>query len=247
MTLLLTRRSILTCTNCNLSSSCRRPVPFSGDPPSPYVIVGEAPGEEEDAKGKPFIGSAGRYLRSVLDAYDGPVSDTFAYVNAVCCYPKRTPSSREVDACRGNLDAQLSLLRPVDVLFLGGVSVSGFVKVRIGELRGRWFSIVYPGRDNAVRAYATWHPSAALRAGKDSPLDKEFVDDLREWAGVIMGDREPSDNRTCVKCRREVEVWDDNKLGWCREHGASIAKVGGRKRKAAKRPASVDTVQQGLL
>lgn len=234
------RGQVLGCAKCGLRASCRAPVPFSGDNPSPIVVMGEAPGKEEDADGRPFVGPAGRFLRVALDGAMGKDgwNKECAYVNAVSCYPARTPTAEEVVACKDNLVSQLRLMEPWYVLALGGVAISAFwPKVRIGDMRGRWWVedglggiVVGSETRRRVWFYATFHPSAVMRAGgSTSKIGKVFVEDLERWAAVISDGKRPPLNVDCVKCGRGdrkgmAEMWERN-LGVCRKH-AELAGIG---------------------
>jgi DNA polymerase len=223
------RAQILGCHACGLRSGCTRPVPFSGDNPVPIVVVGEAPGKEEDVAGRPFVGPAGRFLRRSLDIVmevEG-WNEGLGYVNAVSCYPARTPTTEEVAVCRENMTAQLRLLEPWYVLVLGGVAVGAFwPRLRVGEVRGRWWAeegLGGPvegseGKRRRVWMFATFHPSAVLRAGgQTSQIGRQFVEDLEVWATVISSWKRPGLNVDCVKCKGMAEEWEKN-MGVCRKH-----------------------------
>lgn len=190
------RDQIRSCTRCGLSSKCSAPVPLSGPTPSAVAVVGEAPGAQEDSSGTPFAGPSGRVLRDALRR-NGLDPESIAYLNAVCCWPKRTPTLDEVLDCRPNLMDQLDLINPSHVLVLGAVAFSSwFPKLGWREYRGKWWKVQhYPER----WFFSTWHPAYILRkpmATKDWEEDiRRFVDEgwLRrsKAAGLVLTEQSP--------------------------------------------------------
>lgn len=216
------RESVRGCTSCGLHTSCTRPVPFSGPSPSRVVVVGEAPGEREDVEGRPFVGPSGTLARAWIDKLQ--VGD-IAWVNVVSCYPHRTPTRQEVNACRGNLERQLSHLRPTYALLLGGVAVSSWwPRVRMGEIRGLWWRANVRGMDEALWALATWHPAAVLR---NRHLQRDVDEDLDVFA-MVLEQGAPPVSRWCIKCqKREITRWEGD-LGYCDLHDPEKHKRQGR-------------------
>lgn len=236
------KKQILGCQRCGLRQLCTAPVPFSGANPSPIVVLGEAPGKDEDATGRPFVGAAGTLLRTSINTTmaSEDFADTLAYTNVVCCYPRRTPHQSEVVQCNDNLIAQLRCLQPWYVLVVGGVAISAFwPKIRIGDMRGRWWKEEGLREDGKVTwLFATWHPAAVLRSGGlTSNIGKEFSDDLVMFSRVIQDWKRPGLNLDCVKCGRgerrgRATVWEKN-LGACTNH-AKIAGFASAVSSAAK-------------
>jgi len=171
------RKQILTCTSCSLVTQCRAPVPFRGPTPSKLLVLGEAPGKQEDEQGKPFVGPSGRLVESWL-VTAGIDVDTVTWANAVSCFPNRTPTAGEVALCSSNRDAQISLARPTHVLIFGGVALSAWWSIRIGVLRGTWWKGNVEGLDYRPWFLATWHPSAVLR---NRTLEREARADVLKW------------------------------------------------------------------
>jgi DNA polymerase len=126
------------------------------------LLVGEAPGANEDESGIPFVGKAGQLLDTLLAEVALP-RETVAVANVLKCRPpqNRKPARVEVANCRGWLAAQLAIVDPAIVVALGGTAVEWFfgAGAKIGELRGRFHEI--DGR----RVLPTYHPSAAIRFG----------------------------------------------------------------------------------
>lgn len=131
---------IRVCTRCPLHESRTQAVPGDGKYEARVMIVGEAPGREEDGSGHPFVGSAGRYLDHVLEG-TGLDRGDFFITNTVKCRPpkNRTPKSIEVGTCTSNyLFEQMELINPKLVMLLGGVSAKAVLGARsVGELRGK--------------------------------------------------------------------------------------------------------------
>ena len=151
------------------------------------VIVGEGPGADEDATGKPFVGKAGMLLTSILESGGGIKRDTLYITNIVKCRPpeNRNPFRDEAEACSEFLEAQLSLLHPDIVVTLGNISTQWLLKTSQGitSLRGKWvdwrgiklFPMFHPSyllrnesRAQGSPKYLTWQDVRALKARIDS-------------------------------------------------------------------------------
>jgi DNA polymerase len=126
------------------------------------LLVGEAPGANEDATGIPFVGKAGQLLDQLLDEVGLP-RDKVAVANVLKCRPpgNRKPTSAEVGNCRGWLTVQLTVVNPVLVVAMGGTAVEWFFGrgAKIGQLRGQIHD------QSGRRVLPTYHPSAAIRFG----------------------------------------------------------------------------------
>jgi DNA polymerase len=130
---------IRVCTKCPLWESRTLAVPGDGKFSSKVMIIGEAPGREEDESGHPFVGSAGRYLDHVLEGTGLERSDFFITNTVKCRPPKnRTPKRLEVETCTSNyLFEQIELINPKLVVLLGGVAAKKMLGVKsINEARG---------------------------------------------------------------------------------------------------------------
>ena len=149
------------CAACRLASGRSRAVFGEGSPRPLVLVVGEGPGEEEDATGRPFVGPAGQLLDKMLSSI-GLSRRTNCYIaNVVKCRPpmNRDPAPDEQAACLGYLRRQVEALRPSYVLCLGRVAAQALSGSRegIGALRGRWLEF------EGLPLLATYHPSALLR------------------------------------------------------------------------------------
>lgn len=141
------------------------------------VLVGEAPGVEEDASGRPFVGAAGQLLDALLRrAGLDPAEDVFI-TNVVGCRPpgNRPPRPGEIRACSERLESTLGVVEPGCLVLLGRVPASlKFPRVPLGKVRGSIFEL--DGRS----AVATFHPSYLLRTGGTaSPYCSTMVADLK--------------------------------------------------------------------
>ncbi len=143
------------------------------------VIVGEGPGADEDATGKPFVGKAGMLLTSILENGGKISRDTLYITNVVKCRPpdNRNPTREEAAACNEFLEAQLALLHPDIVVTLGNVPTQWLLKTTQGitSLRGQWIDW------RGIKLFPMFHPSYLLRNDsryKGSPKDLTW-DDVR--------------------------------------------------------------------
>lgn len=229
----ITARNIRECRRCSLADGCRGPVPWDGPVPSDIAVVGEAPGRTEDEEGRPFVGVSGRLARSWIEPRFGDV----AWLNVVSCFPNRTPTKNEVEACRVNLESQLELIKPSKILVFGGVAASAWTDHRIGEIRGRWFRICLRESSMIVWCLATWHPAAVLR---NKGLELDVLDDLRVFRESVGPDAiPPYVYQPCIKCGSVMGTHvTDQGIAWCEKHWAWKTGTAGRgksSRKSAKR------------
>ncbi|MBI5355292.1 MAG: uracil-DNA glycosylase [Candidatus Aenigmarchaeota archaeon] len=126
------------CTNCPLSKSRKNAVFGDGPHDARIVIVGEAPGRDEDEQGRPFVGMSGRELTKMLDEVGIRREEVFI-TNTVKCRPpdNRKPSANEIEACRQHLAAQLSSIKPALICTLGNVPLNSIIgKHSIGDVNG---------------------------------------------------------------------------------------------------------------
>ena len=129
------------CTACGLCRTRNKSVPGVGDTNAEWLFVGEAPGAEEDARGEPFVGQAGRLLDNMLAALGMARGRNVYIANVLKCRPpnNRTPEPRESDACRPYLERQVELIRPKLIVALGKSAASLLLDTdaTIASLRGR--------------------------------------------------------------------------------------------------------------
>lgn len=163
------------CTRCDLAAGRTQVVPGVGPRRASVVLLGEAPGADEDRQGAPFVGRAGRLLDRLLDTAGLDRSEVFI-TNVVACRPpgNRTPRVREIRAHSPWLERQLRLVRPRLVVTLGRVALAYFVPgAKVTEVRGRPKTLEHGGLRLTI--LPTLHPAAALRAPDLLPsLEKDF-------------------------------------------------------------------------
>ena len=151
---------ICTCQRCPLGQSRTKFVFGVGNPNADIVVIGEAPGADEDRTGEPFVGLAGQLLTKILAAIHLQRSDVFI-CNILKCRPpgNRTPERFEVEQCEPYLIKQLDLIKPKFILALGLTAANTLLrrKSRMGELRGTVHD--YHG----IQVIVTYHPAALLR------------------------------------------------------------------------------------
>ena len=136
-----------------------------GGPHADVMLIGEAPGAEEDRQGKPFVGQSGQLLDKML-ATIGLERRSVYITNVIYWRPpgNRSPTQAEIAACQPFLERQIELLKPKIIVFLGGIAARGLLGVKEGvtKLRGRRF--VYTTADGAhIPAMVTFHPAFLLR------------------------------------------------------------------------------------
>ncbi|WP_273842727.1 uracil-DNA glycosylase [Rubrobacter calidifluminis] len=173
-------RQVSVCTKCDLASTRTNTVFGSGDPYSPLMLVGEGPGENEDATGLPFVGRAGKLLDDILAAVNLTRDDVYL-TNIVKCRAaieengrvrNRQPRTAEINACNPYLRAQIEAIKPDIILCLGGPAAKTIIDrdFRITRDRGRWYEAF------GAKAMATFHPAYVLRQhGEELKQTKRLV------------------------------------------------------------------------
>lgn len=155
------------CSLCELHSSRTRTVFGVGNRNADWLLIGEAPGRDEDQQGEPFVGRAGQLLNAMLLAI-GLQRDQVYIANILKCRPpnNRDPRPQEVICCEPYLMRQIDLIQPGLILALGRIAAQNLLNTEtpIGKLRGR----VHQFRDTGIPLIATYHPAYLLR----SPLEK---------------------------------------------------------------------------
>jgi len=171
------------CTRCPLGHSRTKFVFGEGHPQADLVLIGEAPGRQEDLQGRPFVGPAGQLLTKMLAAIDLKREEVFIG-NILKCRPpnNRDPLPEEVRCCEPHLQAQLSILQPAIICALGRIAAQTLLRTKspLGRLRG---SIHHYGD---IPLLATYHPAALLRnqnfkrgAWEDLQLLRKELDRLK--------------------------------------------------------------------
>ncbi|MDN5360450.1 MAG: uracil-DNA glycosylase [Thermotogaceae bacterium] len=150
------------CTKCPLHETRANTVPGEGNIHSPVVFVGEGPGADEDAAGRPFVGRAGKLFEEILKAVSFSREDVFI-TNVVKCRPpnNRNPMPDEMMSCAPFLFSQLQVINPILIVTLGAVPLSFLLEkktVRITSMRGNLIEY-----KDGVMIFPMFHPSYLLR------------------------------------------------------------------------------------
>ncbi|HUF14377.1 MAG TPA: uracil-DNA glycosylase [Acidimicrobiia bacterium] len=151
----------LVCTACRLSETRNNVVFGVGDPDARLMLVGEAPGKNEDLQGEPFVGAAGKLLDELLAEIGLQRSEVYI-ANVLKCRPpgNRDPRDDEIDSCKGFLREQIRMIHPDVVVTLGNFATKLLLRTETGisRMRGRRFSWWL-----GATLIPTFHPAAALR------------------------------------------------------------------------------------
>jgi len=173
------KKTVLSCERCDLSKTRKTVVFGEGDPRASIVFVGEAPGEEEDNQGRPFVGRAGKLLDQLIERIGIKRSDVFI-CNVLKCRPpgNRDPEPGEVACCKEYLLAQLDIIRPRIICTLGRHAYNTLLDVdaTISKIRGKLTSF------RGIPLLPAYHPSYLLRsqgkikeAWEDMETLKKFI------------------------------------------------------------------------
>lgn len=166
------------CTACGLCRTRNRSVPGVGDTRAEWMFIGEAPGAEEDARGEPFVGQAGRLLDNMLAAVGISRQKNVYIANVLKCRPpgNRTPEPTEAETCRPYLERQIALVGPRLLIALGKSAATLLLgtDASIASLRGRVHR--YQGRPLIV----TYHPAYLLRS---------LPEKAKAWEDLVLARR----------------------------------------------------------
>jgi DNA polymerase len=166
---------IRACQACGLGERRTQAVPGVGDRDADWLFVGEGPGADEDVRGEPFVGQAGKLLDAMLAALGLARGRNVYIANAVKCRPpgNRTPEAGEIATCHPYLDRQIELIRPRIIVALGRPAAQTLLggEIKISTARGRLFE------RKGVPVVVTYHPAYLLR----NPQDK-----ARAWEDLCF-------------------------------------------------------------
>lgn len=169
-------RAVKTCSRCPLHETRTQAVFGVGNRQAAWMIIGEAPGAEEDRQGEPFVGRAGQLLNAMLAAI-GLKREEVYIANILKSRPpgNRDPRPEEEAACRDYLERQIRLIRPRIILAVGRIAAQNLMRVDtpIGKMRGR----VYGYQELGTPVVVTYHPAYLLR----SPLEKR-----KAWEDLLL-------------------------------------------------------------
>ena len=151
---------ICNCQNCALGKTRTKFVFGVGNPNADAMLIGEAPGHDEDLQGEPFVGRAGKLLNDILKAVNFKREEVYI-ANILKCRPpnNRDPLPLEMETCIPYLHKQIELIRPKVILCLGRVAANGLLgkKLSLGQLRESTYEF------DGIKVLATYHPAALLR------------------------------------------------------------------------------------
>jgi DNA polymerase len=168
------KNEVLRCARCDLSKTRLNVVFGSGNPKAVLMFVGEAPGEDEDIQGMPFVGRAGKLLTKIIEAMGLKREDVYI-ANILKCRPpgNRAPLPDEIAACWENLSRQIKMIKPKVICTLGKFASQTLLKTEtpISVMRGNFHE--YDG----IQVMPTFHPAYLLR----NPGEKKLVwDDMQK-------------------------------------------------------------------
>jgi uracil-DNA glycosylase len=177
------RDRVRSCTKCEHLACSRTQTVFGvGNPDADLMLIGEAPGADEDQQGEPFVGRAGQLLTRIIKAMNFAREDVYI-ANILKCRPdtppgsfgNRPPTSTEMQTCLPYLVEQINIIQPRVLVTLGAVAVEGLLGMRgtMRELRGRWHTY------NGIPLMITYHPAYLLRNQAPSEKRKVWEDMLQ--------------------------------------------------------------------
>jgi len=168
------------CTKCPLHETRQNVVFGAGAPEAEVLFIGEGPGEQEDIRGLPFVGRAGKLLDDMLKIISLSRELNIFIANTVKCRPpnNRDPHTAEREACKAWLNAQIDIINPKIIVCLGRISAGEIIggDFKISRDHGKWYEI------NGRQVMALYHPAALLRDPNRRP--DTFVD-LKKLEGMI--------------------------------------------------------------
>ena len=157
------KRQCAACQCCDLSHHRHQIVVGRGNPRSNLMLIGEAPGADEDSQGLPFVGRSGRLLSELLKAAELDEGEDLYICNVIKCRPpnNRKPTAEEIRQCRPWLEEQIAVVNPSLVLLAGATALQALLGIKSGisKLRGQW-------HEQEGKAFMpVFHPSYLLRFG----------------------------------------------------------------------------------
>ena len=170
-------RVVLACTACPLSEGRTQAVFGVGDPEADLMFVGEAPGKEEDLRGEPFVGRAGKLLDRLLAEEMGITRERCYIANVLKCRPpgNRDPRPDEIASCRPYLEQQIEDIDPTVIVTLGNFATKLLLDTTDGITKVRGKTYAY----GSAILVPTFHPSAALQGGGSDVIAKMRADLIR--------------------------------------------------------------------
>ena len=178
---------ICECQHCALGKTRTKFVFGVGNPNADAMLIGEAPGRDEDLQGEPFVGRAGKLLNDILKAVKFEREDVYI-ANILKCRPpnNRDPLPGEMETCIPYLHKQIELINPKIILCLGRVAANGLLnkKLSLGQLRESSYDF------NGIKVMATYHPAALLRNPNWKRGCWEDVQKFRKYYDDVTGNKQ---------------------------------------------------------
>jgi uracil-DNA glycosylase len=176
-------RQVLVCTLCDLHRFRTHAVPGEGNRSAELMFIGEGPGRDEDAQGRPFVGRAGQLLRKIIAAMTFREDEVYI-TNMVKCRPpeNRVPHHEEIETCSPYLIRQIELIRPRVIVTLGRTPTDSFVPGREGMTARRGHFGDYRG----IPVMPTFHPSYLVRNEGNRELKRMVWEDMQKVM-VLLG------------------------------------------------------------
>jgi uracil-DNA glycosylase family 4 len=171
-------KTVISCNKCGLAKTRKNAVPGLGYHKSEIIFIGEAPGRNEDLKGEPFVGAAGKILSEALE-YAGLTRDGVYITNVVKCRPpnNRQPTTREIESCNSYLLEELRLISPIIICILGNTAFGSLLNGNsITKNRGKII------KKNGQIFFMTVHPAAVIY---NPQLRQVLKDDLKLLAETL--------------------------------------------------------------
>jgi uracil-DNA glycosylase family 4 len=182
------REYIGDCQRCKLAKQRKTIVFGAGNPGARLMFIGEAPGKEEDLQGLPFVGDAGKLLTRLIEKMGMKREDVYI-ANIIKCRPpmNRDPEEDEVTACRGFIEKQISIIRPMVIMTLGRIALQALMnspKLKITSARGHFLD--YEG----IPVMPTFHPAYLLRNPQDKMLTWSDAQKVLARIGLSAGEKQ---------------------------------------------------------
>jgi DNA polymerase len=188
-------KRVESCTVCeHLQANVTKKVFGDGNVSADIVLVGEGPGEEEDATGHPFIGDAGELLTDIVTA-SGLKREELFICNAVKCrcwsqkgvaVKNRTPKDREIAACNHFLLSQLRIIQPKVIVGMGGTAIAALKGVKLREVRSTKEAGLTQQADDIWYVW-TYHPAYPIYRGRDVAIIEQMVNHLNKAKEIARG------------------------------------------------------------
>jgi len=181
------QKEVQACQRCVLFKSRTQTVFGSGNVQAELLLIGEAPGAEEDRLGQPFVGKAGKLLDAMLFAI-GLERDQVYICNVLKCRPpnNRNPQTAEVESCASFLSTQVELIKPKVILALGRFAAHSLLQTGAPVYKMRESNNVLPGTE--IPVVVTYHPASLLRNPEQKALSWQDLCKVNELLGTIDGD-----------------------------------------------------------